>query len=146
MQRTFAGAHACGHPVHIRHTRAHTRTHRHTHTHVHTHTCTHTCTHMYTSIPRTTAGARVKITRSLVYGRDPEGQQPPLLSLGTGLNVDMDRQQLQPVSSAHRSILLREARVVEVPELGLTRQAWGAEVCARPCAWPRTVLQTFLQL
>eukprot|EP00983_Pelagomonas_calceolata_P067377 1149458-Pelagomonas_calceolata.AAC.1 len=42
------------------------------------------------------AGARVKVTRSLVYGQDPEGQLPPLLSFGTGLNVDMDKQRLEP--------------------------------------------------
>ncbi|KAF5829275.1 hypothetical protein DUNSADRAFT_16314 [Dunaliella salina] len=46
---------------------------------------------------RAPTGARVKVTRSLVYGQDPEGQLPPLLSFGTGLNVDMDKQRIEPV-------------------------------------------------
>jgi len=50
-------------------------------------------------------GARVKITRSLVYGQDPEGRLPPLLSFGTGLNVDMDKQRLEPVSLLVLSVI-----------------------------------------
>jgi hypothetical protein len=48
--------------------------------------------------PAATSGMRLKVTRHMCFFQDPEGLAKPWLDLGLGFNLDMDRQELQPVA------------------------------------------------
>jgi len=48
--------------------------------------------------PKQPTGARIKISRNMQWWKDPAGKRRPLLDMGIGVAVDMDKQRVEPVA------------------------------------------------
>ncbi|KAL6753252.1 hypothetical protein V8C86DRAFT_2731791 [Haematococcus lacustris] len=74
------------------------------------------------------SGARVKITRSLLWGGDKQQgtRRSPFLDLGAGVNIDMDRQKVEPVLRLKlRGLLSLKAFPLGHIKISKTLPLWG---------------------